>query len=40
MSEDNKNLLKLFQRPFEPSFFPKDDGKTVFDVPSDYYTDR
>lgn len=40
MSQDNKNLLKLFQRPLEPSFFPKDDGKTVFDIPSDYYTQR
>lgn len=41
----NQNLVKdnivlLFQRPNEPLFAPKDNGKVVFDVPSEFYTDR
>lgn len=36
--ESDINLL--FQRPNEPLFTAKDDGKTAFDVPLDFYTDR
>ncbi|EAT36127.1 AAEL011764-PA [Aedes aegypti] len=39
MTEAN-NLLALLQRPLEPTFLPKDDGKTVIDVPDDFLTDR
>lgn len=34
------NLLALLQRPLEPTFLPKNDGKTVIDVPDDFLTDR
>lgn len=37
---DKKNLLLLFQKPTEPLFTRKDDGKTAFDVPEAFYTDR
>lgn len=37
---DADNLLLLFQKPTEPLFTPKDDGKTQIDVPEAYYTDR
>lgn len=40
MSDDSSNLLLLFQKPLEPVFTPKDNGKTAFDLPVDYYTDR
>ena len=40
MSSDSKNLLLLFQRPLEPSFFPKDDGKTSVVLPASHYSDR
>lgn len=30
----------LFQRPNEPLFTAKDNGKTIFDLPPDFYTDR
>ncbi|XP_065075620.1 phenoloxidase 8-like isoform X1 [Ochlerotatus camptorhynchus] len=39
MTEAN-NLLALLQRPLEPTFLPKNDGKTVIDVPDDFLTDR
>lgn len=35
-----ENIALLFQRPNEPLFAPKDNGKVVFDVPSEFYTDR
>lgn len=35
-----EDLLLLFQRPLEPSFFPKNDGKTSINLPSNFYTDR
>lgn len=35
-----QDLRLLFQRPFEPLFTKKDNGKVAFDVPEDYYTDR
>lgn len=36
-----KNDLKLlFERPNEPLFTTKDNGKVAFDVPQDYYSDR
>lgn len=38
--EDKKGLLLLFQRPLEPVFTPKDDGKAAFDLPESYLTDR
>ncbi|ETN67213.1 prophenoloxidase [Anopheles darlingi] len=34
------DLLALLQRPLEPTFLPKDDGKTVIDVPDEFLTDR
>ncbi|KFB48434.1 AGAP004975-PA-like protein [Anopheles sinensis] len=37
---DNKKLLALLQRPTEPTFFPKDGGKTLVDLPENYLTDR
>lgn len=37
---DKENLLLLFQKPLEPVFTLKDNGKTKIDVPSEYYTDR
>uniref|UniRef100_A0A182WQI7 Tyrosinase copper-binding domain-containing protein n=1 Tax=Anopheles minimus TaxID=112268 RepID=A0A182WQI7_9DIPT len=37
---DANNLLALLQRPLEPTFLPKDDGKTVIDLPDDFLTDR
>lgn len=40
MSDEKSNLLLLFQKPMEPLFTKKDGGKTAFDVPEDYYTDR
>lgn len=30
----------LFQRPNEPLFTAKDNGKTVFELPPDFYTQR
>lgn len=40
MAADKNNLLLLFQKPTEPFFTVKDDGKTAFDVPEAFYTDR
>ncbi|XP_053676143.1 phenoloxidase 8 [Anopheles nili] len=37
---DANDLLALLQRPLEPTFLPKDDGKTVIDLPEDFLTDR
>ncbi|XP_035911269.1 phenoloxidase 2-like [Anopheles stephensi] len=37
---DNRKLLALLQRPLEPTFYPKDGGKTVIDLPENYHTDR
>ncbi|XP_058123431.1 uncharacterized protein LOC131294559 [Anopheles ziemanni] len=37
---DNRKLLALLQRPLEPTFYPKDDGKTVVDLPENFLTDR
>lgn len=34
------DLKLLFDRPREPLFAAKDNGKVSFDVPQDYYTDR
>lgn len=36
----NDNIKKLFQRPNEPLFTLKDNGKTAFEVPADFYVDR
>lgn len=33
-------LRLLFQRPNEPLFTVKDSGKTVFELPSNFYTER
>lgn len=30
----------LFQRPNEPLFTAKDNGKTIFEVPPEFYTER
>lgn len=41
MAEQAKNnLLLLFQKPNEPLFAGKDDGKTIIEVPDEYFTDR
>lgn len=40
MAQDKNNLLLLFQKPLEPVFTKKDNGKTAFDLPADFYTDR
>lgn len=40
MSSTRNNLLLLFQKPNEPLFTAKDNGKTVIDVPAEFYTDR
>uniref|UniRef100_A0A182MQC6 Hemocyanin N-terminal domain-containing protein n=1 Tax=Anopheles culicifacies TaxID=139723 RepID=A0A182MQC6_9DIPT len=37
---DNRKLLALLQRPLEPTFYPKDNGKTLIDLPESYLTDR
>lgn len=37
---DKQNLLLLFQKPTEPLFTRKDDGKTAIEVPEAFYTDR
>ncbi|XP_055606343.1 phenoloxidase 2 [Uranotaenia lowii] len=39
MTEAN-DILALLQRPLEPTFLPKDNGKVIIDVPDDYLTDR
>lgn len=40
MANTDKSVLLLFQRPFEPVFTPRDNGKAVFDLPDNYYTER
>lgn len=40
MANDKNNLLLLFQKPREPLFTPRDDGKTGFDMPENFFTDR
>ncbi|XP_037941821.1 phenoloxidase 2-like [Teleopsis dalmanni] len=37
---DQKALELMFQRPLEPIFTSRDNGKAAFDVPDSYYTDR
>lgn len=37
---DTKALELLFQRPLEPVFTSRDNGKTALDLPDSYYTDR
>lgn len=37
---DKQNILLLFEKPTEPLFTTKDDGKAVFDVPEEFFTDR
>lgn len=37
---DNNNLLLLFQKPREPLFTPRNGGRTGFDVPESFFTDR
>ncbi|XP_058827992.1 uncharacterized protein LOC131687914 [Topomyia yanbarensis] len=39
-SSGNRKLLSLLQRPLEPTFYPKDNGKTVIDLPENYLTER
>ncbi|EDS45573.1 phenoloxidase subunit 1 [Culex quinquefasciatus] len=36
----SNDVLALLQRPLEPTFYPKDDGKTVLELPDSYLTDR
>lgn len=38
---DTKQDIKLlFERPFEPLFTKRDNGKATFNVPQNYFTDR
>ncbi|EDV36953.2 uncharacterized protein Dana_GF13216 [Drosophila ananassae] len=37
---DLKVLELLFQRPLEPAFTTRDNGKTVLELPDSFYTDR
>lgn len=37
---DKNNLLLLFERPLEPVFMEKGKQNAVFDVPSNFLTDR
>ena len=39
-ANDTKALELLFQRPLEPVFTSRDNGKAAFDVPDSYYTER
>lgn len=36
----SSDVLALLQRPLEPTFYPKDDGKVVLEIPDEYLTDR
>ena len=40
MSAEDKALELLFQRPLEPVFTSRDNGKTAFDLPESFYTER
>ncbi len=40
MANAKNDLLLLFQKPNEPVFTQKDNGKTMIEVPEAYYTDR
>lgn len=46
MAEKSENEKKaetislLFQKPNEPLFTAKDNGKTIFELPPDFYTER
>lgn len=40
MAVNKKNLLLLFDRPNEPVFLAKNNEKTVFEIPDNFYTDR
>lgn len=40
MDNDIKAMQLLFQRPLEPIFTSRDNGKAAFDVPDSFYTDR
>lgn len=41
MSNQMKNNLSLlFERPLEPSFFPKNNGKQIIDIPADFRPER
>ncbi|XP_073819928.1 phenoloxidase 2-like [Musca autumnalis] len=39
-SNDTKALELLFQRPLEPVFTSRDNGKAALDLPDSYYTER
>lgn len=36
----SSDVLALLQRPMEPTFYPKNDGKTLMELPDEYLTDR
>lgn len=40
MNDDLSNLLLLTQRPSEPSFFPKNNGKVKLELPSRFIPDE
>jgi len=40
MSSDLKAVELLFQRPLEPVFTARDQGKSSFDLPESFYADR
>nr|AAG00991.1 prophenoloxidase II [Armigeres subalbatus] len=39
-ANNSQPLQALLQRPLEPTFLPKDNGKTVIDLPDEYLTER
>lgn len=40
MADNTKAIEILFQRPLEPVFTSRDNGKTAFDLPDSYYAGR
>lgn len=40
MNAELKALELLFQRPLEPVFTTRDNGKAVFELPDNFYEDR
>lgn len=39
-ADSAQDIKLLFERPFEPLFTKRENGKVAFDVPQNYFTDR
>ena len=39
-NQGRNNLSLLFERPLEPTFFPKSNGKKIIDIPVEFRTER